>query len=107
MSGPSITNPANAIPNWAACSPVAAVTTGGQTTTVAAVRLTAFPLTTQVTIHASKANTADIAIGPAGVSLLTGYLLSPGESVTLPIPNVNLLYLIGLNTADKITWIGF
>lgn len=107
MSGPSITNPANATPTWGACSPVVAVTTGGQTTTAAAVRMAASPLTTQVTIHASKANVADVAIGPAGVSLVTGYLLSPGDSVTLQVPNTNLLYLIGANTSDKITWIGF
>lgn len=107
MAGPSITNSANAMPVWAACSPVAALTSSQQTTTAAAVRMATFPLSTQVTIHASKANVADVAIGPVGVTLATGYLLSPGESVTLPIQNVNLLYLVGANTSDKVSWMGF
>lgn len=107
MAGPSITNPANAMPVWAACSPAAALTASQQTTTAAAVRMATFALTTQVTLHANKANAADVAVGPSGVSLTTGYLLSPGESVTLPIQNVNLLYLIGANTSDKVSWIGF
>jgi hypothetical protein len=106
-SGPSITNPANAVPMWSACSPAVALTASQQTTTAAAVRMATFAIGSQVTIHANKANAADVAIGPSGVSLATGFLLSPGEFVTLPISNVNLLYLIGANTSDKVSWIGF
>ena len=107
MPGPSLTNPANATPTWAACSPASALTATSQATTTAAVRLAAFTLTTQVTLHAPSSNTAAIAIGPSGVSLAVGFILDPGESVTLPISNTNLLYLIGANTTDKLTWIGF
>lgn len=107
MSGPSITNPANAIPSWLACAPATALTASQQTTTVAAVRMASFPVTAQVTLHASKANAADVALGPVGVTLATGFLLSPGEFVTLPIQNVNLLYLIGANASDKVSWMAF
>lgn len=107
MAGPSITNPANATPVWQACSPAASLTASVQSTTAAAVRLPAFPITTQVTIHALKTNTNPVTLGNAGVTNGVGFILDPDDSITLPLSNLNLLYLIGAGTADKISWIAF
>lgn len=107
MSGPLITNPANATPMWQASSPAVSLTASVQATTTAAVRLPAFAITTQVTIHALKTNTNEVTLGNAGVTQGVGYVLDPDDSITLPIQNLNMLYLIGAGTADKISWIAF
>lgn len=107
MSGPSITNPLNATPTWQASSPATSLTASVQATTTGAVRLPAFPITTQVTIHALKTNTNQVTLGNVGVTQGVGFILDPDDSITLPISNLNLLYLIGAGTADKISWIAF
>ncbi len=107
MSGPSITNPANATPVWEAAPPVTAVFSGQRTTTAAAVVLPTQAASSRIILTAPSTNVAAVDLGPAGVTTGTGYQLLPGQSVTLPLPNLNLLYLVGANTSDKITWIGF
>jgi hypothetical protein len=94
---------------WIAARSASSLTivTGQQATTAGAVRLPSSATPSQVTFTAPSSNAATLAIGPAGVTLATGYPLAPGQSVTLPISNTNALYLIGANTTDKITWIGF
>ena len=82
--------------------------TGQQATTTAAVALPAAAFSFgPVTLKAPKANVANIAIGASGVTLGTGFIMEPGDSVTLAATNLNQVYLIGANTSDKITWIGF
>lgn len=107
MAGPSITNPANATPQWEACSPAAALSAGVQATTTAAVRMANFAFISQVTLHAPASNVAVLTAGASGVTQGVGYVMEPGSSLTLPIQNLNMLYLIGANTTDKLTWIGF
>lgn len=83
------------------------LTTGQQATTTSAVILPAASFAAgPVTLKAPKANAAAIEIGKSGVALGKGFVLDPGDSVTLNIQNLNQVYLIGANTTDKITWIG-
>lgn len=83
------------------------LTTGQQATTTAAVVLPAASFASgPVTFKAPKANAAAIEIGKSGVTVGTGFVLDPGDSVTLNIGNLSQVYLIGANTTDKLTWIG-
>lgn len=107
MAGPSITNPANAIPNWQACSPTSVVKANAQATTTDAVALPSTIFASRVVLKAPLANAAPVAIGPAGVKLNTGFILDPGDQVTLSIPDLKQIYLVGANTTDTLTWIGF
>ena len=82
--------------------------TGQQATTTNAVALPSAAFTGgPVTLHAPKANAAAIEIGASGVTTGSGFVLDPGDSVTLGVQNLNQLYLIGANTTDHVTWIGF
>lgn len=102
------TNPAAAIPVFiAGPSGATPFKTGQQTTTASLVQLPSVTFTRQVTLTAPSTNTQALAIGPAGTTLSTGYRLTPGASVMLPISNLNQLYLIGANTSDVLTWIGY
>lgn len=83
------------------------VKTGQQATTTAAVILASVAFTSgPVTLKAPKANAAAIEIGAAGETTATGYVLDPGDSITLGITNLSQLYLIGANTSDKLAYIG-
>lgn len=82
--------------------------TGQQATTASAVVLPTVAFSFgPVLLKAPKANAASIEIGPAGETTATGYILDPGDIISVPISNLNQLYLIGANTSDKLTWIGF
>lgn len=84
-----------------------AIKTGQQATTTSAVALPAAAFTAgPVTLKAPSANAAPIEIGASGVTAATGFVLQPGDSVTLAVTNLNQVYLIGANTTDKVTWIG-
>lgn len=83
------------------------LSTGQQTTTTAAAVLPAAIFAAgPVTLKAPKANAAAIEIGKSGVTVGTGFVLDPGDSVTLNIGNLSQVYVIGANTTDKLTWIG-
>ena len=107
MSGPSITNPASATPQWQAVAPASSIISGAQATTASAVALPSYALTSQVTLKAPKANAASVEIGVAGLTTGTGFVLDPGDQITLHITNLNLLEMIGANTTDHLTWIGY
>lgn len=84
------------------------VKTGQQATTTAAVILPSTVFASgPVVLKAPKGNAATIEIGAAGETVGNGYVLDPGDSITLGLTNLSQLYLIGANTTDKITWIGF
>lgn len=84
-----------------------AIKSGQQATTTSAVALPSAAFTSgPVTLKAPSVNAAPIEIGPSGVTVGSGFVLEPGDSVTLPLTNLNQLYLIGDNTSDKITWVG-
>lgn len=110
MSGPSTGSAANAIPVWMAPNPSAPAQpfVGSQLVTAAAVRLPSQAVVQRVTLSAPTTNIAPIELGASGVSVSTGFALNPGQQVTLPYSgNLSSLYIIGANTVDKITWIGF
>lgn len=83
------------------------IKTGQQATTASAVDLPSVAFASGlVTLKAPKGNAAAIDIGGSGVTLGNGFTLDPGDSVTVNVLNLNVLYLVGANTTDKITWIG-
>jgi hypothetical protein len=77
---------------------------GRQGVTASAVALPAQPCN-QVTLKALAGNTAPAMIGPAGVTAGNGFELSPGQSVTVSLSNLNQLYIIG-TAGDKVSWLG-
>lgn len=84
------------------------IKTGQQATTVGGVALPSVAFASGlVTLKAPKGNAAAIDIGgSAGVTLGTGFQLDPGDSVTVNVLNLSVLFIVGANTSDKITWIG-
>lgn len=83
------------------------VYTGQQTAGTAATALTgtSTALVNGIIVKALTTNTATLYVGAAGVSSSTGFPLSPGESTSIAVSNLNLVYVIGNNT-DKVSWIG-
>lgn len=74
--------------------------TNQQKVTGGAVALPSHALVNGAVITASPTNTGVIVIGPAGVTATTdgtgsGYPLSSGQSCSLAISNLNLLFIIG------------
>lgn len=59
-----------------------------------------------VTIKAESDNTGKIYVGAEGVTSATGYQLSPGEQVFIPISNLNLVWLDTEQAGDGVTYIG-
>lgn len=81
---------------------------GQQTVTTSAAALPQVSFTAgPVTLKAPKANAAAIEIGPTGETASTGFVMDPGDQVTLACANLAALSVVGANTSDKITWIGF
>jgi len=84
------------------------IKTGQQATTASSVALPNVAFASGlVTLKAPKSNAAALDIGgSAGVTLGNGFQLDPGDSVTVNVLNLNVLFIVGANTSDKITWIG-
>lgn len=84
------------------------IKTGQQATTESAIELPSVAFASGlVTLKAPISNAAAIEIGQASVTTGTGFILDPGDSVQISVLNLSAVYLIGANTTDKITWIGF
>jgi hypothetical protein len=65
---------------------------------------------TGVTVRSSPSNTAMIYVGPSTVTANTaaatdGIPLKIGESITLAITNINLIYLIATAAAQEVFWV--
>lgn len=58
------------------------------------------------TVKAPAANTDLIAVGIVGVTINNGYVLSPGQSVTLYWRNPNLLYAVSASGTQDIRVVG-
>ena len=56
-------------------------------------------------VKALIANTIYVYLGPAGVTTATGFELTPGQAVCLPVQNTNLLYVVGSTTGASVSWI--
>lgn len=58
-----------------------------------------------VTIKASVNNTINIYVGSSSVSTSNGFELASGDSITLPVTNTNLVYVIASTTGAVAPWI--
>jgi hypothetical protein len=56
-----------------------------------------------IVLKALKANAAAIYVGPSGVTLSTGLQINPGDSASLPLASLELLYAIGTDD-DILSW---
>lgn len=80
---------------------------GQSTIGLSAIQLSSNSLKQGVVIKASSSNTGSIYIGSSsGVTTSTGYELGAGESVTIPINNTNLVYLISNIASQSVSFIG-
>jgi hypothetical protein len=75
------------------------------------VSLTAQALASQtfangVVLSSSANNTGNIYIGPVGVTASTGYLLVPGQAISYAVENSNVIYALGTNTTDVLSYTG-
>jgi len=83
----------------------ALIYSGQQTLSTSAAALPNYALKQTLTITAGSSNTGKVFIGPSGVTSSTGYVLSAGGSVSLTVSNSNVIYVLGANTSDTISWI--
>ena len=73
---------------------------------ITAVQLPSNTLKNSINIKSSDFNTGILYIGSSNaVTISTGYELSAGESITIPINNSNLIYLISDSTNQIISYI--
>jgi hypothetical protein len=89
-------------------TPVAGTIYNGQkaVTASAAAIASSQALTQGVTIEALSTNAISVFVGANGVSDSTGIELPPGASITLPINNLNLAYVIASTTGASVSYIG-
>ncbi len=78
-------------------------------TTAEQITTTSFASKFGVTVKAAADNTGTVYIGNSDVTAGTtagtdGFPLEPGESITLPVNNSNLLYAIGSAANQKVFW---
>lgn len=59
-----------------------------------------------VTVKAALSNTAVVYIGNATVDALTGFSLTEGESVTLPVSDASLVYHMAALDGQTVEYIG-
>lgn len=67
---------------------------------------TVTPCVSGITVKAMPTNTAKIYVGASGVTTATGYPLSAGESVFVPVDDVSKVYAIGGAANQAAAWIG-
>ena len=77
-----------------------------QIATTSAVALPSQALVNGITLTALGTNTQSIYVGPSGVTTSTGFPLSPGQSSSYAVTNLNAIYMIGQNTADVLAFTG-
>jgi len=85
------------------------IITGKTTTTAGAeekVTIGSGALTIGVTVKAMSTNTGLVYLGISTVSSTTGFELSAGEQIFIPVSNLNGVYLDVAVTAEGITYIG-
>lgn len=80
-------------------------------TTAEQITSTSFAAKFGVTVKSAVDNTATVYIGNSDVTdgdtaATDGFPLEPGESITLPVTNSNLLYAIAASANQKVFWIG-
>ena len=102
-----ITNPAGAIPVYFASNgSVTTLVSGQQTATATAAALPSHALNDTVTISAPATNLVVVYVGPAGITSSTGYPLAAGASITLPVSNTNLVYILAPSGSPVVAYLG-
>lgn len=80
--------------------------TNQQSIGLTVVQLPSNALKNSINIKASNSNTGNIYLGnSSGVTTSDGFELCPGESITLPITNSNLVYLISDTASQLVSFI--
>jgi len=74
-------------------------------TASAATIATTQAITQGVTVEALSTNTISVFVGASGVTTSTGIELPAGSSITLPVSNVNLVYVIASTTGATVTYV--
>lgn len=92
-----------AVPTFSG-NPPAVLYSGQVVAGAEAVVLGSQALTSGVTLTALSTNSSSLFVGPSGVTNLTGIELKPGNSLTLAISNLNLVYFAG-TAGEKISFI--
>lgn len=59
-----------------------------------------------VVVRADPSNTGNVYVGNSGVTTSSGYLLAPGDAISIEIDNVNKVYVIADTANQKVYWIG-
>lgn len=81
-----------------------AVLSGQQAVTASAVALPS-NAAHGICVKALTANAIDIYVGPSGITISTGYQLSPGDFMCFQASNSNLISVIASATGASISWI--
>lgn len=84
----------------------ATIYSGQQTCTTGAVALPSQALVNGIVITAGTENVGTIEIGPSSVSLVTGYDLQPGQSISFGVSDLSAIYMLCLNSTDAVTFTG-
>lgn len=77
---------------------------GQQAVTASAVALTSNACKA-VTVKALVGNTINVYVGPSGITTGTGYELAPGDTISFPITNTNLIFVIASTTGASVSWL--
>ena len=59
-----------------------------------------------VTLRADPANLINIMVGDSTVTTTTGFILEPGDAVSLNISNLNAIFVVASTTGAALTWLG-
>ena len=79
---------------------------GQQTLTTSAATLPSKVLVNGIVITASPTNTGTVYVGPSGVTSLSGYPLTAGQSISYAVTNLSAIYIIGTNGTDTVVFTG-
>ena len=103
---PMVGCPAGGGPCTGPAGPRATLYANQQTVTLSAAPLPSQALVNGVVIPALITNAGIVCIGPAGVTLETGYCLQPGEPISSAVLNLDSLYVIGSVAGDAVKMLG-
>lgn len=59
----------------------------------------------ELAIRANDDNTGDVFVGDTDVSSSNGFVLGPGESISLPVADVAAVHIDAANAGDGVSWI--
>lgn len=84
----------------------ATIYSGAQTCTTGAVALPARALANGIVIQATPTNSGTVDVGPATVTVGTGYDLVAGQAISYGVANLSAVYIICANATDTVSFTG-